>query len=62
MSLFGPHLRHLLDLRPLGLYIIYSPATHAIQMAAVAGHGGLVDVISGFGSHLCAFRCRGLEK
>uniref|UniRef100_A0A3B6KGD6 Uncharacterized protein n=1 Tax=Triticum aestivum TaxID=4565 RepID=A0A3B6KGD6_WHEAT len=32
------------------------------QMAAVAGHGGLVDVISGFGSHLCAFRCRGLDR
>ncbi|KQJ89988.1 hypothetical protein BRADI_4g28830v3 [Brachypodium distachyon] len=32
------------------------------QMAAVAGHGGLVDVISAFGSHLCAFRCRGLDK
>ncbi|KQJ89981.1 hypothetical protein BRADI_4g28830v3 [Brachypodium distachyon] len=40
----------------------FSVSMHSSGMAAVAGHGGLVDVISAFGSHLCAFRCRGLDK
>ncbi|EMS55816.1 WD repeat-containing protein DWA1 [Triticum urartu] len=40
----------------------FSVSMHSSGMAAVAGHGGLVDVISGFGSHLCAFRCRGLDR
>ncbi|KAF8406868.1 hypothetical protein HHK36_005989 [Tetracentron sinense] len=30
------------------------------QVTAVAGYGGVVDVISQFGSHLCTFRCRGV--
>lgn len=31
-----------------------------VQVIAVGGYGGLVDVISEFGSHLCTFRCKGL--
>jgi THO complex subunit 6 len=33
-----------------------------VQMASVAGYGGLVDVISELGSHLCTFGSRGLDK
>lgn len=28
------------------------------QVTCVAGYGGVVDVISQFGSHLCSFRCQ----
>ncbi|XP_058206588.1 THO complex subunit 6 isoform X1 [Rhododendron vialii] len=35
----------------------FSISLHPTGVAAVAGYGGLVDVISQFGSHLCTFRC-----
>ncbi|KAI5674347.1 hypothetical protein M9H77_14711 [Catharanthus roseus] len=38
----------------------FSIALHPSGVAAVAGYGALVDIISQFGSHLCTFRCRGL--
>ncbi|KAL6655703.1 hypothetical protein ACP70R_006529 [Stipagrostis hirtigluma subsp. patula] len=40
----------------------FSVSIHSSGMAAVAGYGGLVDVISGLGSHLCTFGSRGLDK
>uniref|UniRef100_A0A0E0IIB5 Uncharacterized protein n=1 Tax=Oryza nivara TaxID=4536 RepID=A0A0E0IIB5_ORYNI len=40
----------------------FSVSIHSSGMAAVAGYGGLVDVISQFGSHLCTFGCRSLDK
>lgn len=36
----------------------FSISLHSSGVTAVAGYGGLVDVISPFGSHLCTFRCR----
>ncbi|XP_062148721.1 eukaryotic initiation factor 4A-15-like [Alnus glutinosa] len=36
----------------------FSVSVHPSGVAAVGGYGGLVDVISQFGSHLCTFRCR----
>ncbi|KAK9275821.1 hypothetical protein L1049_023092 [Liquidambar formosana] len=36
----------------------FSVSLHPSGVTAVAGYGGLVDVISQFGSHLCTFRCR----
>ncbi|KAA8523273.1 hypothetical protein F0562_009696 [Nyssa sinensis] len=36
----------------------FSVSLHQSGVTAVAGYGGLVDVISQFGSHLCTFRCR----
>ncbi|OAY82355.1 THO complex subunit 6 [Ananas comosus] len=36
-------------------------SVHPSGVTAVGGHGGLVDVISEFGSHLCTFCCRGLD-
>ncbi|XP_078432026.1 DWD (DDB1-binding WD40 protein) hypersensitive to ABA 1 [Wolffia australiana] len=35
----------------------FSVSSHSSGLVAVAGYGGLVDVISEFSSHLCAFRC-----
>lgn len=35
----------------------FSISLHPTGVTAVAGYGGLVDVISQFGSHLCTFRC-----
>lgn len=31
------------------------------QVTAVSGYGGLVDIISQFGSHLCTFRGKSLQ-
>ncbi|GFS43847.1 DWD (DDB1-binding WD40 protein) hypersensitive to ABA 1 [Actinidia rufa] len=36
---------------------VFSISLHPAGVTAVAGYGGLVDVISQFGSHLCSFRC-----
>ncbi|KAL6005961.1 hypothetical protein ACLOJK_040006 [Asimina triloba] len=36
------------------------PFTHMVT--SVGGYGGLVDVISEFGSHLCTFRCRDMNE
>lgn len=38
----------------------FSLSQHPSGVIAVGGYGGLVDVISEFGSHLCTFRCKGL--
>lgn len=38
----------------------FSLALHPSGVTAIGGYGGLVDVISEFGSHLCTFHCRGL--
>ncbi|XP_010541078.1 PREDICTED: THO complex subunit 6 [Tarenaya hassleriana] len=38
----------------------FSVSLHASGVVAVGGYGGLVDVISQFGSHLCTFRSKGL--
>ncbi|XP_059636168.1 uncharacterized protein LOC132278394 [Cornus florida] len=35
----------------------FSVSLHQSGVVGVAGYGGLVDVISQFGSHLCTFRC-----
>ncbi|KAK2630828.1 hypothetical protein QOZ80_6AG0533330 [Eleusine coracana subsp. coracana] len=40
----------------------FSVSIHSSGMAAVAGYGGLVDVISELGSHLCTFGSRGLDQ
>ncbi|OVA08407.1 WD40 repeat [Macleaya cordata] len=37
----------------------FSISQHPSGVMAVGGYGGLVDVISQFGSHLCTFCCRG---
>ncbi|XP_047309155.1 THO complex subunit 6 isoform X2 [Impatiens glandulifera] len=36
---------------------VFSISSHPSGVTAVAGYGGLVDVISPFGSHFCSFRC-----
>ncbi|CAM6102754.1 unnamed protein product [Calypogeia fissa] len=36
----------------------FSVSVHSSGTTAVAGYGGLVDIISEFGSHLCTFRCK----
>ncbi|XP_024017255.1 uncharacterized protein LOC21409931 [Morus notabilis] len=36
----------------------FSVSLHPSGVTAVGGYGGLVDVISQFGSHLCTFRCQ----
>ncbi|XP_057500018.1 THO complex subunit 6-like isoform X2 [Actinidia eriantha] len=36
---------------------VFSISLHPASVTSVAGYGGLVDVISQFGSHLCSFRC-----
>lgn len=36
----------------------FSASLHPSGVTAVAGYGGLVDVISQFGSHFCTFQCR----
>ncbi|XP_031490186.1 THO complex subunit 6 [Nymphaea colorata] len=36
----------------------FSVSLHPSGIVAVGGYGGLVDIISEFGSHLCAFRCQ----
>jgi hypothetical protein len=41
---------------------LFTTASFVVQMAAVAGYGGLVDVISELGSHLCTFGSRGLYQ
>ncbi|KAF6152293.1 hypothetical protein GIB67_005947 [Kingdonia uniflora] len=38
---------------------VFSIALHTSGVTAVGGYGGLVDVISPFGSHLSTFRCKG---
>ncbi|KAJ0030418.1 hypothetical protein Pint_13423 [Pistacia integerrima] len=38
----------------------FSVSLHPSGVTAVGGYGGLVDVISLFGSHLCTFRCQGI--
>ncbi|CAK9868022.1 unnamed protein product [Sphagnum jensenii] len=35
----------------------FSVSVHPSWLTAVAGYGGLVDIISEFGSHLCTFCC-----
>ncbi|KAH7686459.1 WD40 repeat protein [Dioscorea alata] len=40
----------------------FSVSYHSSGITAVGGYGGLVDVVSEFGSHLCVFCCRGLDK
>ncbi|XP_072980944.1 THO complex subunit 6 [Typha angustifolia] len=40
----------------------FSISLHPSGIAAVGGYGGLVDIISEFGSHLCTFGCRGLDN
>ncbi|KAL5728712.1 hypothetical protein ACHQM5_001762 [Ranunculus cassubicifolius] len=37
----------------------FSVSLHSSGVTAVGGHGGQVDLISPFGSHLCTFCCRG---
>ncbi|KAF9612594.1 hypothetical protein IFM89_002190 [Coptis chinensis] len=37
----------------------FSVSLHSCGVTAVGGYGGLVDIISQFGSHLCTFCCRG---
>ncbi|GAB2291849.1 hypothetical protein Dimus_026099 [Dionaea muscipula] len=36
----------------------FSVLLHSSGVLAVAGYGGLIDVISPFGSHLCLFHCK----
>nr|GEV33163.1 THO complex subunit 6 [Tanacetum cinerariifolium] len=36
----------------------FSVSLHPSGVISVAGYGGVVDVISQFGSHLCSFRCQ----
>ncbi|GAB4837983.1 hypothetical protein Ancab_027510 [Ancistrocladus abbreviatus] len=38
----------------------FSASLHSSGVIAVAGYGGLVDVISQFGSHLCTFHCKSM--
>ncbi|KAK9697249.1 hypothetical protein RND81_08G024900 [Saponaria officinalis] len=38
----------------------FSVSLHQSGIVAVAGYGGLVDVVSQFGSHLCALHCTSL--
>ncbi|KAK2645314.1 hypothetical protein Ddye_020509 [Dipteronia dyeriana] len=38
----------------------FSVSLHPSGVAAVGGYGGIVDVISQFGSHLCTFSCQGV--
>ncbi|KAK1264938.1 WD repeat-containing protein DWA1 [Acorus gramineus] len=35
----------------------FSVSLHPSGVTAVGGYGGLVDIVSEFGSHLCTFRC-----
>ncbi|GMH04093.1 hypothetical protein Nepgr_005932 [Nepenthes gracilis] len=37
---------------------VFSVSRHLSGVIAVAGYGGLIDVISQFGSHLCTFHCK----
>ncbi|KAK1396978.1 THO complex subunit 6 [Heracleum sosnowskyi] len=37
---------------------VFSASLHPLGVTAVAGYGGIVDVLSQFGSHSCTFRCR----
>ncbi|KAI4377801.1 hypothetical protein MLD38_015376 [Melastoma candidum] len=39
---------------------VFSISLHQSGVIAVGGYGGLVDVISQFGSHLCTFYCKDL--
>ncbi|KAJ6794654.1 THO complex subunit 6 isoform X1 [Iris pallida] len=39
----------------------FSVCLHSSGVTAIGGYGGLVDVISDFGSHLCTFCCRGMN-
>ncbi|XP_008797904.2 THO complex subunit 6 isoform X1 [Phoenix dactylifera] len=39
----------------------FSVSLHPSGVVAVGGYGGLVDVISEFGSHLCTFCCQGMD-
>ncbi|KAJ3709272.1 hypothetical protein LUZ61_012977 [Rhynchospora tenuis] len=39
----------------------FSVSLHPSGVVAVAGYGGLVDVISEYGSHLCTFSCIGFD-
>lgn len=41
---------------------IFSIALHPSGVAAVAGYGAFVDVVSQFGSHLCVFRSCGVSS
>ncbi|KAK4483669.1 hypothetical protein RD792_010870 [Penstemon davidsonii] len=38
---------------------VFSISMHPSGVTAVSGYGGLVDMISQFGSHSCTFRCKG---
>ncbi|ONK69202.1 uncharacterized protein A4U43_C05F20410 [Asparagus officinalis] len=40
---------------------VFSVCIHPSRVTAVGGYGGLVDVISQFGSHLCTFCCKGMN-
>ncbi|KAL9682021.1 hypothetical protein QQ045_013814 [Rhodiola kirilowii] len=40
----------------------FSISLHSSGVTAVAGYGGLVDVISQYGSHLCTFRCKSFSE
>ncbi|XP_063944836.1 THO complex subunit 6 isoform X2 [Daucus carota subsp. sativus] len=37
---------------------VFSASLHPSGVTAVAGYGGIVDVLSQFGSHSCTFQCR----
>ncbi|KAJ4708684.1 THO complex subunit 6-like [Melia azedarach] len=39
---------------------VFSVSRHPSGVVSVGGYGGLVDVISQFGSHLCTFCCQGI--
>ncbi|KAL3830000.1 hypothetical protein ACJIZ3_018802 [Penstemon smallii] len=39
---------------------VFSISLHPSGVTAVSGYGGLVDMISQFGSHSCTFRCKGV--
>lgn len=41
---------------------LFSISVHPSGVTAVAGYGGIVDIVSQFGSHLCTFQCRGVQK
>lgn len=41
---------------------LFSISAHPSGVTAVAGYGGIVDIVSQFGSHLCTFHCRAVQK
>ncbi|KAK4368660.1 hypothetical protein RND71_012452 [Anisodus tanguticus] len=47
---------------PCASQSLFSISAHPSGATAVAGYGGIVDIVSQFGSHLCTFQCRGVQK